>query len=348
MRYETLSSMVISVSLALLAVGCEPPIASEADSNAQRPAARSEDVSRSTVFGVVKDSEGKPVPRATVLAMKGWRRDSGHTICRTDDQGRFCFPGLIDGVWFFSVDDTRYAKEWHHERGRGLTLPVDAGELEIQLSRPCRFTGQVVDDGGEPVPNANVTLVWEVLERTGRPAQGHFHDLRNVLTNSHGRFVFERLRSGTISFLLDHPDFARTLVEDVPLERSGETFTINKGLSLEGRAIYEGKPVPGVPIYAGVTALNARPMGAWFVTTDESGGFLIERIPDLSFLSQETQAVYLKVVGDTWASPRYTIMPSRAKEYPFAEVQIRQKEHEAEGPREVLIQTTEKNLDKSS
>lgn len=283
------------------------------------------------------DESGKGVPNTPVLAILGWEENAEKRVAKADGKGGFVFQNLKEGYWFFSVDVPDFAKEWDHERG--VLIPIDKGKLplEIHLFSPRSLKGQVIDEKNKSVADVTVTLVLEFIKDSEKPVQGHLsNDLQVTQTDANGRFQLVRLRPGKISLLLDHPEFARTLV-DTKVESGEHTFVIHEGLNLKGRVLYQGKPAANVPINAGLTALSHRSMGDWNTITDEKGEFEIHHIADLSHEGlDEGTIVYLEIDNETWTSPRYRVYLSKDKSYPIAEMNVEKKGEAKEEKRDVI------------
>jgi beta-lactamase regulating signal transducer with metallopeptidase domain/protocatechuate 3,4-dioxygenase beta subunit len=266
-----------------------------------------------TITGVVTDQEGRPIAGAPVFAVQHSDEENPpQRTQRTDAGGRFTFEDLKpDGYWRFYVDDPRFGREW--DRERVLHLPVDGADLplRVRLYPPQLFTGTVVDEAGAPVPDVKVTLVREWLPGAAEqnPVQGWLaFDLQTTMTDRDGRFRLERLRPGEIVLMLEHPDFARTLSGILSVAAGEARVTIRKGLTLHGRVLADGKPLPKVAVKAGAPNASHRSMGEWKLVTDDAGEFEIRHI--VNFLEPEGQfvaTVTVSVDDPAWQSDWYGV-----------------------------------------
>jgi len=257
----------------------------------------------SDIDGVVRDESGRRVAAVTVVAVQGWKHNAERRSTTTDDAGRFKFPKLAPaGYWFFSVDDPRYGWEWDHERG----LPVPAGPeklpVAITVFQPRTLKGTVVgDDTGKPVAGVRVVLVNQVLPGRTGPVSGHLDvDFLVARTDPAGRFTMPRLRPGKATFWLHCPGYANTL-DEFKIDGSAEqTLTINRGLTLHGRVVHDGHPMPGVNLVAGY-AESHRTMRDWHGKTDPEGRFEVIRIPPVrAEWRSEAPATSVSVKDSAW------------------------------------------------
>lgn len=108
----------------------------------------------------------------------------GSRAVDTDEQGRFSFGGLAPGSYSVGVGpsgttDVRSLRLHAGERIRDIELVLDAALV---------FTGQVVDQAGDPVPRAGVIIEPEP------PTDGR---IAHQLTDADGRFHAEGFAAGT-------------------------------------------------------------------------------------------------------------------------------------------------------
>ncbi len=333
---------VVGVGSALWLTGVPAATAAVQDTPGYRPIPANAGPT-STVTGIVTDRDGRPVAEAPVFAVEHSEEENPpRRTQRTDADGGFTFKDLKpDGYWRLYVDDPRFAREW--DRERVLSLPVDGPDLplRVRLYPPQSLAGSVVDEAGTPVPDVKVTLVREWLPGAAsqNPVQGWLaFDLQTTTTDRDGRFRLERLRPGKIMLMLDHADFARTLSDVLPVEAGEAGVTIRKGLTLRGRVVADGLPLPKVVVKAGAPNAAHRSMGQWELVTDKAGEFEVKHI--VSFLEPEGQAVQTvtaQVDDPGWRSNWYAIYQSDEQTLPFVEIQAWAREGATREPTMVKV-----------
>ncbi|HVX67341.1 MAG TPA: carboxypeptidase regulatory-like domain-containing protein [Bryobacteraceae bacterium] len=138
---------------------------------------------------VVDSVTGEPVRKAT-LSIKG-------SAVESDASGRFLFDGLEPGTYRVMARKPGYPEQFYGTRsplnGGGIGLTVAAGEhlkgIEFKLIPQCVIAGRVVDEDGEPVQDAYVS----VLRRT---PSGHVNSAAGETTNDLGEFRIPNLDAG--------------------------------------------------------------------------------------------------------------------------------------------------------
>ena len=185
---------------------------------------------RAKLSGVVRDSQGKPVAGASVIARK--REPSNASVrvvvdgreltasqAPTSDEGRYELLGLDAGGWTIEVVDAQGdALAWADGSRKALELELREAEqregfdLDVE-ARDGTITGTVRDAEGQPVADAWVSalftpgmpepepepegesrseMVMVMATDAGMPSS----DLPPTLTDAEGRFRFGGLRRG--------------------------------------------------------------------------------------------------------------------------------------------------------
>jgi hypothetical protein len=234
-----------------------------------------------TLTGRVLDPTGRPVPGAEVfLAASAQKtissvrcgecgqallscpaRESGiHVLAffeqqhgfltprataRADAQGRFRFAHLA-GV-SFSV--------WAKAPGYGVAMRERAAPGEpVDLFLPSlrTITGQVVDDGGQPIPGARVRAV---SRRTSLPYE--------AVAAERGIFTLEGLGEGPFYVLASAEGFLPTVEAQVEAGPQPVRLRLTPTRTLEVRVVHEGAPVAAtVRLKADHLSREARAEGA--------------------------------------------------------------------------------------
>jgi hypothetical protein len=125
----------------------------------------------------------EPLARLHGVVHRSGVRGPPPQAAQADAQGRYVLEGLEAGAYQLEGDDTRLVAYTDGIRV-SLALAEDR-ELDLELSKAGRATGQVVDAAGAPVASAHVTLV-----RQDRRDESH------CVSDEHGAFVCGQLAGG--------------------------------------------------------------------------------------------------------------------------------------------------------
>jgi len=127
---------------------------------------------RAVLLGRVTDAGAKPVAQAIVGCY-------GSLIkTQTDQEGRYALQDLKADSFLLYVSHSQYPLFV-----QDVTLPAEQDEttLDVQLANPCRLSGRVVDDQGQPVAEAVIGMdsyqgknVWGLTEFSHLDAEGQF------------------------------------------------------------------------------------------------------------------------------------------------------------------------------
>ncbi|MBZ5628162.1 MAG: carboxypeptidase regulatory-like domain-containing protein, partial [Acidobacteriia bacterium] len=126
---------------------------------------------------------------------------SGGSFSRTvmtGEDGRFAFDHLRAGKYALTAERHRFAPQaYEQHEGRFSTAiavgpELDASNLTFRLAPDAAFSGRVTDDGNEPVRNARVMLVHELMVE-GRMSK---RIVGNTSTDDQGHYHFGHLKPG--------------------------------------------------------------------------------------------------------------------------------------------------------
>lgn len=152
------------------------------------------------IAGVAVDESGSPVAGVPlgVRCHRKLREDGkfswtfssfGDLGATTDEQGRFAIPIEEDGAYNLLFSPDNYAAIIAYD------VPVGKKDLKITLRAGGTVAGRLVRmDKGKKIPIPNAEVKVEQLERASFTHLGFSRD-RTTLTDSQGRFRFERLRT---------------------------------------------------------------------------------------------------------------------------------------------------------
>ena len=130
------------------------------------PVAVTQPLGKGVISGTAVDGQsGDPIRKAIVtLTLEGSPKRWATT--RTDASGRFQFDGLPAGKYDLRATKATegtaiYGANSIHELGDLITLGdgETRGAIALRFLRAASITGHVYDSDGEPVPDANVSLL---------------------------------------------------------------------------------------------------------------------------------------------------------------------------------------------
>ena len=147
---------------------------------------------RSSIRGRVVTADGRPVRRAEIRISAAELRVTRRTL--TDADGRYQFGELPPGRYSITATKPTFvAWSFGQTRTGSAGTPValadnhSADNIDITMPRGSVIAGRIVDDFGEPVINARVTLMRQQFRGGGRTlvAAGNF-----ATTNDIGEYRF--------------------------------------------------------------------------------------------------------------------------------------------------------------
>ncbi len=218
-----------------------------------------------TFTGVVVDRDGRAVQGAVVETLPG--RQS----VTTDDQGHFSLSCALPGhspFWNQPNLLVRYAD-------RKLAafvhpgLDKDVTDLRIELLPAITVAGRVLDEEGNPLPDAQITLWGELLTDLRTDSHGRYeisplpHDLTASLEISRDGY-------GTSHLFLDFADAVdlQYQAKDAILKKADQTVS---GVVLDDA----GNPVPGATVSLWGTQ---QPRWTEDIITDQQGRFVVQGV----------------------------------------------------------------------
>lgn len=238
--------------------------------------------------GRVLDAEsGRPLPGALVLSPS----DPG-TFVRSDAGGRFALGPPEAGVFVLEATAAGYLPK------RIPVSPADLGGargLSLALARAQSLRGQVVDEGGAPLPGAWIAAEPEhAADRT--PGRGVETTADGAASDRAGAFEVRRLRPGTGYLLhVERPGFLPAQLRAVAPEHGAPPRSVRVVLRPAPRAAGRvedprGRPVAGAEVRLAAAPHRgrspalapralAREAAADRATTDERGRFTFARLP---------------------------------------------------------------------
>lgn len=243
-----------------------------------------------TLAGVVLDTEGRPVPDATVRA----RNEEGPQVLAefyTGADGRFSFGDYADGEAVNLSAETLEQKSGF--QGPFLAGAPGSDSIEIVLALACSgvIAGRVIDPDGAPV-------ACQIQAHGEDPKLGFPMLMPHAKTDFEGNFVMGGVCAGTYLLRVIPPGKSPSDLETVHIA-PGESLT---GLELvydpgdlfdvSGVVVDESDaPVQGARVKASV--MNASPLGLIPAkVTDEHGEFHLDGLPLGTYVLQVSARGY--------------------------------------------------------
>lgn len=184
------------------------------------PAEAGQSQGTGAISGTVVDGEsGDAVRKAIVtLTLEGTPRQWAAE--RTDGEGHFAFYGLPAGTYTLRAskgNDGRaaYGANSLRELGGSLTL-AEGGKragITLRFLHGATVSGRVFDTGGDPVPNANVTLLRRG-RNMGAPTLGNY---RGAPTDDQGQYTLSNVDPGVYYLRVSPQLFGRAPASGQPI-----------------------------------------------------------------------------------------------------------------------------------
>lgn len=179
--------------------------------------AESANRSRAAVEGIVtKDPEGQAVKKALIELIAENQTQGGDYTAVTGPDGSFRIENVIPGRYHLFAEHTGLLdidRQRSHSDGRVLTL-VPGQELKdlwIRLQAAAVIRGRVTDEDGDPMQDAEVT----VLQQTFISGHTHWQQTGGERTNDLGEFRVANLPAGSFYVSVNPPPDVKSLIETV-------------------------------------------------------------------------------------------------------------------------------------
>ncbi len=190
----------------------------------------------SSVSGRVVDADGFPVPYARVVgwfgaAEENWRSRTPDQRCMADGNGAFAMLGLprqfrVEAYWAHFV-----ARETYVAR---LDRATELKDVELRLCEPRTLHGQIVDEFGIAVADAEVRAIAKDDDLGDDGADTEFVPRAGDATTSRpdGTFVMTDLTPIATEIVIEHPKHAPHVIPAPPPEGTDPSETLEVGLEV--------------------------------------------------------------------------------------------------------------------
>lgn len=170
---------------------------------------------RAAVEGVVtKEPGSEPVKKALVELIAENQAQGGDYTAVSGSDGKFRIENILPGRYRLFVErpgllDT----DKSHQRSEGRVLALGAGQelknVNVRLQAAAVLRGRVTDEDGDPLPNAEVT----VLRQTFVSGHRHWEQAGSERTNDLGEYRVANLPAGNVYVSVNPPPDFKSLIE---------------------------------------------------------------------------------------------------------------------------------------
>jgi hypothetical protein len=207
MKQKLISLLTIFATAAFCAAQVS---SSQSPPNLTRPAARGR------IAGIViKDPSGEPIKKALIELIGENQADSGNYTALTGPDGMFEIEGIAAGRYRLFAERTGFLEgDKRHIRTEGRLLTLAAGQeikdLQIHLQASAVVSGRVTDEDGDPMQNAEVSL----LRKTYASGRARWEQAGSERTNDLGEYRIAGLAAGSYFVSVNPPPDFKSLIED--------------------------------------------------------------------------------------------------------------------------------------
>ena len=182
---------------------------------AQTPDAASKAPARAVIVGiVVKEPGDEPVKKAVLELIAENQSEGGDYTAVSGSDGTFRIEGIVPGRYHLFAERTGFletAKHRSHSEGRILTLTAgqELKDIQIRLQAAAIVRGRVTDEDGDPLPNAQVS----VLRQTYASGRSRWEQIGSERTNDLGEYRIAGLPAGNYYASVNPPPDFKSLIE---------------------------------------------------------------------------------------------------------------------------------------
>lgn len=234
------------LTLLLLVVG----VAAQSSSVAADPP------KRAAVEGVVtKEPGSEPVKKALVELIAENQALAGDYTAVSGPDGAFRIENVLPGRYRLFVERTGLLDtDKSHQRSEGRVLALSPGQqlknVNVRLEAAAVLRGHVTDEDGDPLPNAEVT----VLRQTFVSGRRHWEQAGAERTNDLGEYRVANLPAGMVYVSVNPPPDFKSLIE-----AGGAGADSHNAANASSSTAYQTTYYPGTTDRSQATPLQLRP-----------------------------------------------------------------------------------------
>jgi hypothetical protein len=195
---------------------------------------------RATVDGVVtKDPDGEPVKKVLVELIAENQSEAGNYTALTEPDGTFRIESIVPGRYRLFAEKTGFIdSDKNRGRSDGRLLALTGGQelkdLHLRLQAAAVVRGRVTDEDGDPLPNAEVS----VLRPTFASGHRHWEQAGAERTNDLGEYRIAGLAAGKVYVSVSPPPDFKTLIEVGGSDQSRNTGAQDKSPATAYQTLY--------------------------------------------------------------------------------------------------------------
>lgn len=170
---------------------------------------------KATIEGIViRDQESQPVKKALIELIAENQAEAGDYTAITGPDGMFRIENIVPGRYHLFAERSGLL-DTDKQRGRsdGRILTLTAGQevkdIHVRLQAAAVVRGRVTDEDGDPLPNAEVT----VLRQTFVGGHNRWEQAGADRTNDLGEYRIANLPAGMVYVSVNPPPDFRSLIE---------------------------------------------------------------------------------------------------------------------------------------
>jgi len=225
---------------------------------------------------VTRDPGGDPVKKVLIELIAENQAEGGDYTAVTGPDGIFHIDGILPGRYRLFTERTGFLEvDKHHARADGRVLTLGSGQLlrdvHIRLQAASVVVGRVTDEDGEPMANAQVS----VLRQTFVSGRKRMEQAGAEHTNDLGEFRVAGLPAGTYYVCVSPPPDFKSLIEAVAAAAS-QNGANQSSASAKPATSYQTTYYPGTPDRSAATPI------ALHAGDEFPANFLLTPSPSLS------------------------------------------------------------------
>lgn len=195
---------------------------------------------RAIVAGVVtKDPDGEPVKKVLVELIAENQSEAGNYTALTEPDGTFRIENVVPARYRLFAEKTGFLdSDKNRGRSDGRLLVLTGGQelkdIHLRLQAAAVVRGRVTDEDGEPLPNAEVS----VLRSTFASGHRHWEQAGAERTNDLGEYRIAGLAAGNVYVSVSPPPDFKSLIETGGSDQSRNSGGQDKSSATSYQTLY--------------------------------------------------------------------------------------------------------------